>query len=301
MDLGFVGLGHMGAPMSRRLIEAGYRVVVTDIDRTAVDRLAELGAGVADSAAQVADRADLVLASLPTPDVVREVVLGDHGVASGSRVKHFVDLSTTGADTARSVAAELSRRGIAAVDAPVSGGVSGAEKGTLAVMVACSDVDFALAEPVVRRLGTVFHVGREPGLGQAMKLVNNYLSAAAMATTSEAMVVGVKAGLDPRVMLDVLNAGSGRNSATQDKFPRAVLPRTFDFGFATGLMYKDLRLFAEEAEELGVPLYVGSAIRQLWMQSKDQLGASSDFTSVVKLIESWAGVEIAEGSAGPST
>jgi 3-hydroxyisobutyrate dehydrogenase-like beta-hydroxyacid dehydrogenase len=165
-------------------------------------------------------------------------------------------------------------------------------------MVACPDADFAVVEPVVAHLGPVFHVGREPGLGQAMKLVNNYLSAAALATTSEAMVVGVKAGLDPAVMVDVLNAGSGRNSATQDKFPRAVLPGTFDFGFATGLMEKDIRLFAEEADGLGVPVWVGAAVRQLWLQARAQLGPSSDFTEVVRVLESLTGVQVRADRGG---
>jgi 3-hydroxyisobutyrate dehydrogenase-like beta-hydroxyacid dehydrogenase len=131
-----------------------------------------------------------------------------------------------------------------------------------------------------------------------MKLVNNYLSAAALATTSEAMVLGTKAGLDPRTMIDVLNAGSGRNSATQDKFPRSVLPRTFDHGFATGLMEKDLRLFAEEAAGLEVPLRVGSAVRQMWQQASSELGPASDFTSIVRLVEGWAGVEVRDDSGG---
>jgi 3-hydroxyisobutyrate dehydrogenase-like beta-hydroxyacid dehydrogenase len=295
MHLGFIGLGRMGTPMASRLLAAGHELVVSDIDPAATTRLAASGATVAATAAEVADRADLVLTSLPTPEVVREVVLGETGIITGQRINHLVDLSTTGAPTSRLIASQLAERGIATVDAPVSGGVDGASKGTLAVMVACSDVDFALAEQVIAALGKVFHVGREPGLGQAMKLVNNYLSAAALATTSEALVVGTKAGLDPRVMLDVINAGSGRNSATQDKFPRAVLPGTFDFGFATGLMEKDLRLFTEEAAGLQVPLWVGSAVRQLWMQSTHQLGAASDFTTVVQLIESWAGVEVRAG------
>jgi 3-hydroxyisobutyrate dehydrogenase-like beta-hydroxyacid dehydrogenase len=125
-----------------------------------------------------------------------------------------------------------------------------------------------------------------------MKLANNLLAAAALAISSEAIVMGVKAGLDPKLMVEVINAGSGRNSATQDKFPRAVLPRTFDFGFATGLSYKDVRLCVDEAEALGVPMVVGSAVRQLLAVTNATFGAESDFTNVVRTVEQWAGVEV---------
>ena len=218
------------------------------------------GAQRAASPAAVASSVETVLASLPTPAVVRAVALGENGIAAGSRVKTFVDLSTTGPRVAIEVAKGLSAKGIAAVDAPVSGGPTGAEKGTLAVMVSCPADVFAHLEPILRVFGKTFLVGERPGMGQTMKLANNLLSATALAITSEAMVMGVKAGLDPRVMLDVINAGSGRNSATQDKFPRTVLPRTFDFGFPNGLLYKDVKLCLDEGEALGVPMLVGNAV-----------------------------------------
>jgi 3-hydroxyisobutyrate dehydrogenase-like beta-hydroxyacid dehydrogenase len=132
-----------------------------------------------------------------------------------------------------------------------------------------------------------------------MKLANNLLSATAMAITSEAMVMGVKAGLDPRVMLDVINAGSGRNSASQDKFPKAILPRTFDFGFTTELMYKDVKLFLQEAEAMGIPMWVASAVGQLWSLANSQIGPQEDFTTIVQCVEKWAGVEVK--GAGPQS
>ncbi|GAA4709549.1 NAD(P)-dependent oxidoreductase [Pseudonocardia yuanmonensis] len=300
MELGFVGLGRMGSRMAARLVGAGHDLVVYDVDAEAVKALVDLGATAAGSASEVANRAAVVLTSLPTPAIVLDVVLGPDGIAQGGAVRRVVELSTTGTRTACRLADELGPRGVTSIDAPVSGGTSGAEKGTLAVMVSAPPADFAALQPVLSVLGKVFHVGTEPGLGQAMKLVNNYLSAAALATTSEAMAVGAKAGLDPRMMLDVLNAGSGRNSATQDKFPRSVLPGTFDFGFATGLMEKDLGLFAEEAASLQVPLWVGSVVHQMWRQTRDQLGADSDFTSIARLVEGWAGVEVrADGPDAP--
>ncbi|HEX9323669.1 MAG TPA: NAD-binding protein [Xanthobacteraceae bacterium] len=192
----------------------------------------------------------------------------------------------------RAIAAGLKAKGIALIDSPVSGGVLGAQKGTLAVMAACECALFERFEPVLNVFGKVFYIGARPGMGQTMKLANNLLSATAMAISAEAIVMGVKAGLDPQVMVDVINSGSGRNTATQDKFPRSVLPRSFDYGFATGLMYKDVKLCLEEAEALGVQMWVGAAVRQLWQFANAELGPASDFTAIVKCIEDWAGVEV---------
>jgi len=178
------------------------------------------------------------------------------------------------------------------VDAPVSGGLKGAREGTLAVMVSCPKSVYTELEPILKTFGKPFHLGESAGQAQTMKLANNLLAAAAIALTSEAMVMGVKAGLNPKVMLDVLNAGSGRNSATQDKFPKAVLPGTFDFGFATGLSYKDVRLCIDEAEALGVPMVCGAVVRQMLAVTNAMYGPDSDFTSMCKVIESWAGVEV---------
>lgn len=152
---------------------------------------------------------------------------------------------------------------------------------------------FEQVKPVLEIIGkNVIYVGQRSGLAQMMKLVNNLLSATALAASSEAFVLGVKAGLDPEIMLNVINASSGRNSATEDKFPRSILPRTFDYGFKTDLMYKDLKLCLEQAEILGVPMWVGNAVRQLWAYTVSQGGGPRDFTTIIQYIESWAGVEV---------
>jgi 3-hydroxyisobutyrate dehydrogenase len=151
---------------------------------------------------------------------------------------------------------------------------------------------YAELDAVLKTFGKPFHLGEVAGQAQTMKLANNLLAAAAIAVSSEAMVMGVKAGLDPKMMLDILNAGTGRNSATVDKFPRAILPGTFDFGFATGLSYKDVRLCIDEAESLGVPMVVGAAVRQMLAVTNAVYGADSDFTSICRVVESWAGVEV---------
>ena len=294
--LGFIGVGRMGGPMAGRLIDAGHRLTLFDTSAEALKPLAARGAAVARSARDVASSVETVLVSLPMPDIVRRVALGEAGIAEGSRVKTFVDLSTTGPRVIAEIAEALAKRGIATVDSPVSGGVGGAQKGTLAVMAACPHALFGRLEPLLGVFGKAFYIGARPGMGQTMKLANNLMSAAAMAISCEAIVMGVKAGLDPQVMVDVINAGSGRNTATQDKFPRAILPRTFDYGFATGLMYKDVRLALEEAEALQVPMWVGSAVRQLWQFANAQNGPASDFTNIIRCIEEWAGVEVKRGN-----
>jgi 3-hydroxyisobutyrate dehydrogenase-like beta-hydroxyacid dehydrogenase len=289
MHLGFIGVGKMGGPMAGRLLDAGHTLTVFDERAAALQPLLQRGARQAASASAVAVEVETALVSLPTPDIVRQVALS---IVAGGKLRNFVDLSTTGPRIAREIAAGLAKRGVIAVDSPVSGGVSGAEKGTLAVMLACPQERRALLEPVLKVFGKVFYLGEQPGLGQTMKLCNNLLSATAMAISCEAVVMGVKAGLDPRVMIDVINAGSGRNSATQDKFPKAILPRTFDFGFTNALMHKDVKLCVEEAEAMGVPMWVGSAVRQLWAYTANRMGPDADFTTIVKSLEEWAGVEV---------
>jgi 3-hydroxyisobutyrate dehydrogenase-like beta-hydroxyacid dehydrogenase len=291
-SLGFIGLGRMGGPMAGRLLDAGHRLTVFDTSEQAVQPLVGRGATRAGSAGEVASAAEIVLLSLPTPDIVHQVALGDNGVAQGSCAKLLIDLSTTGPGVASRVAQGLAARGIQAVDAPVSGGVKGAREGTLAVMISCPRPAFATVEPIARTFGKVFYIGDKPGLAQIVKLGNNLLSAAAMVASAEALAMGVKAGVDPKIMLDVINAGSGRNSATQDKFPGSVLPGTFDFGFATGLLYKDVRLCVDEAEALGVPMVLGSVVRQMLAVTQAKFGVASDFTSIAKVVEEWAGVEI---------
>ncbi len=292
MKIGFIGLGNMGLPMARRLVAAGHRLVVCDLDAERVQRLVADGAEAATTPRAVANEAETVLVSLPTPAVLDAVALGADGVAGGRRIARLVDLSTVGPEASRRVAAGLADHGVALVDSPVSGGVAGATNGTLALMISGAEPERQVALPLLDELGRTFVVGDEPGMGQVMKLVNNYLSATALAATSEALVYGAKAGLDPAVMIDVANAGSGRNSATQDKFPNHVLPGTFSAGFAIGLMCKDLKLFAEDAEARQVPLFVGSAVRQLWQHTSDRRGDGADFTEIVRPLEEWSGAEV---------
>lgn len=289
-SLGFVGVGKMGSRMAGRLLHAGHRLTVYDIRAEAMAPLAARGAAVADSSRAVADLADIVFFSLPEPQDVDGEATSARGVIAGSRARILVDLSTTGARTTERVAEALAKKDIAMIDAPVSGGIAGAAKGTLAVMASGPTNAFERVEPMLKIFGRVFRVGARPGLGQTMKLANNLLSAAAIAITSEAMVLGVKSGLDPKLMIDVFNAGTGRNSATETKFPFAILPRRFAYGFATGLMHKDVRLCLEEADALDVPMAVGATVRDAWRLAEKELGPESDYTEIVRCLERRTGV-----------
>jgi 3-hydroxyisobutyrate dehydrogenase-like beta-hydroxyacid dehydrogenase len=179
--------------------------------------------------------------------------------------------------------------------------VSGAEKGTLAVMVSGPRAEIQPIEPALKVFGKLFLISEEPGAGQTMKLTNNFLSATAMAATSEAVVLGVKAGLDPRIMMDVINAGSGRNTATESKFPKNIIPRTFDLGFTNGLMMKDVKLALAEAKTLGVPMDVAEAVGRALQLACDEIGPDKDLSTIVQPIERRAGVEVrAPASSLPS-
>jgi len=296
MDIGFIGLGNMGQPMARRLIEAGHKLIVYDTRNDAVAPLVALGAQVASSPADVADRVETVMASLPSLQISEKVAIGEGGVIQGKRIKRFIDLSTTGATVAAKIAAVLAKKNIVQIDCPVSGGVGGASKGTLAVMISGPKAEIELVKDALAVFGKVFVIGEKPGMAQTMKLANNFLSATAMAATSEAVAMGVKAGLDPAVMIDVINAGSGRTTASDGKFPQAILPRTFNYGFATALMLKDVRLCVQEARSLNVPNSVMSIVLDQWETTNKEFGGESDFTAIVKMVETRAGVIVGKKS-----
>ncbi|MGB6102854.1 MAG: NAD(P)-dependent oxidoreductase [Pusillimonas sp.] len=287
--VGFIGLGNMGGRMSVRLVREKYPVHVFDTNAQASERAASEGAIARTSPKEVADHSEWVCLSLPTPAIVRQALLGPDGVVRGGKVRQVIDFSTIGPQAAIALAKELAGHGIEYIDAPVSGGVSGAQKGTLAVMVSCRQETYDMLQPMLSIMGKIFYVGDRAGQAQTVKLANNLLSMTALAVSSEAMVMGAKVGIDPQLMLDAINAGSGRNSATQEKFSRSILPGTFDFGFTTGLAYKDVKLCVDEAEQLGVPMFVGAAVRELYAVSQATQGEESDFTAVCRVIEGWAG------------
>lgn len=286
--LGFLGLGRMGAPMASRLIGNADELWVHDIADAAVERLGAQGARPAGSAAMLGEHCDIVFLSLPTPPIVRDAV---HEVISSGKPAVVCDLSTSGPKLAHELHELLAPLGVASFDAPVSGGIRGAEQGTLAIMAGGPAQHWPTLEPLLACLGKPFYMGETPGAGQVMKLANNLLSLAAIATTAEAMTLGLKAGLDPARMIEVLNQGTGINSATRDKWPRAVLPRTFDFGFSAQLSLKDTRLALEEAAGMGVPLPTGERLETLLERVLAAYGDDADFTSMARIVESDAGLD----------
>ncbi len=287
--IAFIGVGRMGSGMAARLIAAGHELTIYDPVPSAMEPVAALGARIARSAADAAAASAVVMASVPGPADAREAA---RQIADSAKVEVFVDLSTSGPAAAQAIAALLAPRGIRAIDAPVSGGVKGAGAGKLTIMASGPASALERVHPLLEVLGKVFRLGEKPGLGQTVKLANNLMSAASLAIAAEALAMGVKAGVDPAAMLEVLNASSGRNSATVDKIPKHVLNRRFDFGFSNALSFKDVRLCLDEAEALGVPMVVGAAVRQMLSITHQIRGAAADCTDLVRVVENWAGCRI---------
>jgi 3-hydroxyisobutyrate dehydrogenase-like beta-hydroxyacid dehydrogenase len=287
--IAFIGVGRMGSAMVARLIAAGHELTIYDPVATATAPLVALGAKVAGSPADAAAECAVAMASVPGPADARATA---GLIANSPALNVFVDLSTSGPAAAQAVAALLAPHGIAAIDAPVSGGVKGAAAGKLSIMASGPAGAMERVRPLLDVLGKVYRLGERPGLGQTVKLANNLMSAASLAIAAEALAMGVKAGVDPAAMLEVLNASSGRNSATQDKIPKHVLNRRFDFGFSNALSFKDVRLCLDEAEALGVPMVVGAAVRQMLSITYQIRGAAADCTELVKVVEDWAGCRI---------
>ena len=283
---GFVGLGNMGGPMAANLKAAGFDVIAYDAAGTA-DR-APAGATIAQGPADVA-AAETVFFSLPDGPISAEVAAAI-AVTPGRRATTVIDLSTIGPGHATDIAARLAEAGMAYMDAPVSGGTAGAKAGTVTVMFAGPENVLARHRPALDAMGRVFHVGTRPGQGQAMKLLNNFLSATAMAATSEAVHFGLSQGLDLTTMIDVLNVSTGRNSATDDKFPKRILTGTFDAGFTARLMTKDLALYRQAATAAGGENRVLATVDALW---RELLAAwpDCDFTEVYRYVGGQGPVE----------
>jgi 3-hydroxyisobutyrate dehydrogenase-like beta-hydroxyacid dehydrogenase len=287
--IGFIGLGKMGRPISERLVKAGYSLVVHDLDELALKALVGQGAVSAKDPADVADLSDVVITCLPNPAIVEQVALGDRGVIKGSRANYLIDISTTGSRVARLIGEAFATNGKVFVDSPVTGGVAGAKSGVLTMILGARPEAVEAVRPIIECIGNKLVVaGTRPGDGQMLKVINNLLSFIALEATAEAMVLGVRYGLNADAMLDTFNSGTGRNSATEDKFPRSVMPRSFDFGFPVRGVNKDIGLCLTEAEALGVPMPVATCCKQVWTAAMAEM-ADEDMTSIVKIFERWAG------------
>jgi 3-hydroxyisobutyrate dehydrogenase-like beta-hydroxyacid dehydrogenase len=292
-SIGFIGLGAMGHKMALHLLDNGFDLSLFDPNPQALGPLLARGARSFATPREVADHAHIVLVCVPTPDIVERVVLGTDGVIHGQQINILVDHSTTGPSLARRLHAELADRGIDALDAPLAGGVAGAQNGTLSVMVGGDRHAYERCVPVFAAFGKkVEHIGTEPGLGQTLKLVNNMIVAATLVVTSEAMLFGVKAGLDARQMVEMLNASTARSFTSEQILAGTVMRREFDFGFRLDLMRKDVRLFLAEAENAGAPAFTGSVVKQFFDQALSEGDPARDMKHVVQVLERLAGVTL---------
>lgn len=294
LPLGFIGLGAMGGPMASHLAKSGMPVLVYDINPKAVRAVVASGAIAAPSPRYIADRARVVFTCLPSLDALRAVMLGADGAHRGRAIKTYVDFSTTGAAFAREMSAALKPLGIRMLDAPITGNVITAGNGRLGVMCSGAAAAFREAKPVLQIFASslVLYIGAQPGKAQTMKLLNNLLSATGMAASCEAFILGAKAGLDPLVMLDVINAGEASSSATRNKFARSVLAGKFDFGARMAITIKDITTSVKESEELGVPMWIARAIRELWAYAISQGASERDGTALITYLEQWAGIRV---------
>ena len=298
--IAFIGCGAMGAPMAERLIDAGHALSIYDPSPAATAPLVARGAVAAPSPRAAAEASDVAFACLPSPDISLKVALDADGIVSCKGLGAYVEMSTIGSKTVKAIAQGLSAAGIPVLDSPVSGGPRGARAGTLSTMVAGAPATFESVKPLLETVArNVFYMGGEPGLGQVTKLANNMISAAGMAAAFETSAMAVKAGVDARALIETVNASTGRNSATMDKFPAAILTRSFDYGGKLSTMYKDVFLCLEEARELNVPMWVGSNVVQLWFHAMTQGRGNDDYTALIKMIEDWAGVVVGGNESGP--
>jgi 3-hydroxyisobutyrate dehydrogenase-like beta-hydroxyacid dehydrogenase len=294
--IAFIGTGAMGAPMSARLLQAGFPLTVHTRTRARAEPLLAAGAAWAETVADAGRAADIVLTCLPNNEITEAVLTGPGGIDECRNVACVVDFSTSGPALAGQIGARLAEKGIGFVDAPVTGGVPRAKSGTLTIIAAGAADAIERARPALAAVGSnIFTVGSQPGQGQTVKLINNMLNYLAMAATAEAMVLGAKAGLDAKLVLDVVNTGTGKNSATEVKFPKSVLPRSFDYGATNYTVGKDLGLFLDEGERLGVRTPIATHLASLW-NGWAEGHAKEDLTTIVKMFEQWAGgVEVRGG------
>ncbi len=285
MQLGFIGVGNIGTPMCRHLIEAGHTVLAYDVSANNLARIVNLGAQAAESPRAVAQACDIVFSSLPGPKEIEQVALGEDGIIEAARPGLiYVDLSTNAPATAQALCATLAEKGVIMLDAPVSGGVTGAERGTLAVMVGGDHKTFETCKPLLKHIGAnVFHVG-DIGSGCVAKLVNNMLAFINTAAASEGMALGTKAGVDPHKLYDIVQASSG-GSWAMNQFPNKVFHGDFTPGFTIDLAYKDLRLALEMGDQLSVPLLMGSICINFMRQLRANGAGGNDLSSLAQVVE----------------
>lgn len=286
MRIGYLGVGQMGLPMAGKLLDAGHELWICDVREEALRPLLDRQARRAASPKALAEQCDTVVVSLPTLDIFRQTLAGPDGLLSGGALKTLINTCTVGAPFVREVAAACADNGVTVVDAPITGGVVGAEAGALGVMLSGDPASVDMLMPIFRLWGrTIVNAGDEPGGAQIMKLTNNMLCAVSFVATSEAMTMSNRAGIPADAMLELINNGTGRNFATSHLFPNAIVPGTYDFGATLEILMKDVDLAIAQGEELGVPMWVCQAVRLVIKHGIYQGRGQQDLSHIVHIIE----------------
>jgi 3-hydroxyisobutyrate dehydrogenase-like beta-hydroxyacid dehydrogenase len=284
--IGYLGVGNMGLPMAGKLLDAGHELWIYDVREEAMRPLIERQARAASSARELGENCETVVISLPTLDIFRKALTGPEGLLAGKTLKTLVNTCTVGELFIRELERQCAASEVVIVDAPISGGASGAKAGTLAVMVSGDPVKVAELMPVFKAWGpSIVVAGDRPGVAQTMKLTNNVLYAVAIVATSEAMTMARKAGIQDPAMLEVLNAGTGRNFATMRLFPEAIVPGTYESGATIEILMKDVDLAIQQGEDLGIPMWVCQAARLVMKQGIFQGRAQQDLSRVIQIVE----------------
>ncbi len=287
--IGFIGLGAMGQPMAKRLIAAGYKLVVYDLRKEAIEALVQKGAEEASSAKEVAEKCRKVITIVPNSPAVEEVVLGPQGLIERAQAGDIlIEMTSAYPPSTLKINQALKAKGVHMIDAPVSGGVIGAEAGTLSIMVGGEEAIFEACRPILSVLGkNLFYMGRI-GAGHAMKAINNFLSATTLAATSEAIILATKLGLNPQRVVEVLQVSTGRSYATEVKFPKYILPRTYNSGFALGLMGKDIDTVTRMAREYKIPMFLATLVQQIYGLALAKNSEKEDHTIIFSCLEDLA-------------
>jgi 3-hydroxyisobutyrate dehydrogenase-like beta-hydroxyacid dehydrogenase len=290
--IGFIGLGQMGAPMVRNLIAAGYRPVIHNRSRGIVDAIAAEGADPATSAREVAQRVEILFTCVGFPADVERVYLGQDGAVEGARAGQvFCDLSTVGPDTHHKIAARLAEQGVGYLDAPISGGTSGAQAGTLTIMVGGAAEHFERVRPMLDVMGQNIHLVGPTGAGATIKLVNQMMNSINAFGAIEGLILATKSGIDPDLAYEILRTSSGA-SRSLDNVAQSALPRKFEPGFATDLMHKDVSLSVDLGRALGVRLLSGALAEQLLQEALAAGLGKQTYTAALQVLERLAGVEV---------
>lgn len=295
MKVGFIGLGVMGKNMAANVLKGDYKLKVYDVVESVVAEFKEKGAEVGSSPADASKDCDIIMTSLPNSQIVETVILGKNGVLEGAKEGAIiVDLSSITPKTIQSISKKCSDKGVEVIDAPVSGGVAGAEAGTLTIMVGGKQEALEKVMPVLECVGKkINHVG-EVGAGDTVKLVNNLLLGVNMVACAEAMALGTKAGIKPEVLYEIISQSSGSSYALKAKYEKYIAKGNFEPGFMIDLQYKDLQLAVSTAKDLKAPLFMGNAAQQMFETARAEGLGRKDISAVINVYEKWLNTSVRE-------